>query len=86
MVDQNDETSEKPPIHFADANENSKIMYIQQPKDMYSACFGGLMATRAKKLGAAGVIIDGRFRDVAEIQQIGLPVGEKTTNISLLNY
>jgi len=32
------------------------------------------MATRAKTVGAAGVVIDGRFRDVAEIQAIGLPV------------
>lgn len=32
------------------------------------------MATRAKYLGAAGVIIDGRFRDVQEIQEMGLPV------------
>ncbi|KUJ12404.1 RraA-like protein [Mollisia scopiformis] len=51
-----------------------KIMYIQQPKDMYSACFGGLMGLRSKTLGAAGVVVDGRFRDVQEIQELGLPL------------
>lgn len=74
MVDAKDESAPGTPRHFADANEDGKIMYIQQPKDMYSACFGGLMATRAKMLNAAGVVIDGRFRDIAEIQELGLPV------------
>lgn len=74
MVDAKDQTSPKPSQHFADANEEGKIMYIQQPRDMYSACFGGLMAARSQKLGAAGVVMDGRFRDVKEIQELGLPV------------
>lgn len=74
MVDAKDSSAPSPPKHFADAAEPGKIMYIQQPKDLNSACFGGLMATRAKKIGAEGVIIDGRFRDVQEIQKLGLPV------------
>jgi len=32
------------------------------------------MATRLTKIGAAGVVIDGRFRDVREIQELGFPV------------
>lgn len=55
-------------------DEPGKIMYIQQPKDMYSACFGGLMGLRSKTLGAVGVVIDGRFRDVQEMQELGFPV------------
>ncbi|CZR52339.1 uncharacterized protein PAC_02216 [Phialocephala subalpina] len=74
MVDAKDESSPKSPIHFADANEQGKIMYIQQPKDMYSACFGGLMGLRSKTLGAAGVVVDGKFRDVQEIQELGFPL------------
>ena len=74
MVDAKDSSAPNSPKHFADAAEAGKIMYIQQPKGMYSACFGGLMATRLTQLKAAGVIIDGRFRDVKEIQKIGLPV------------
>jgi len=74
MVDARDTSSPNPPKHFADSAEPDKIMYIQQPKDMYSACFGGLMATRLTKIGAAGVVIDGRFRDVREIQELGFPV------------
>jgi regulator of RNase E activity RraA len=74
MIDAEDTTSPNPPKHFIDASEPDKIMYISQPNGMYSACFGGLMATRAKVVGAAGIVIDGRFRDIAEIQGIGLPV------------
>jgi regulator of RNase E activity RraA len=74
MVAVADTTSPKSPVHFADANEKGKILYIQQPKGMKSACFGGLMALRSKYLGAAGVVIDGRFRDIQEIQELGFPV------------
>lgn len=74
MVDARDAVEPSTPIHFADANEEGKVMYIQQPKQMYSACFGGLMATRTAILRAAGVVIDGRFRDVEEMQSLGLPV------------
>ena len=30
------------------------------------------MSTRAKKLGAAGVVIDGRFRDINEHRELGM--------------
>lgn len=63
-----------PPMHFADANKKGHVMYIQQPKGLHSACWGGLMSTRAHKLGALGVIIDGRMRDVQEHRDISFPV------------
>lgn len=34
------------------------------------------MGTRAMYLGAAGVVIDGRFRDITEMQEMGLPVSQ----------
>ena len=63
-----------PPMHFADANKEGHIMYIQQPKGMYSACWGGLMSTRAQKLGSLGTMIDGRMRDTQEHIEMGYPV------------
>jgi regulator of RNase E activity RraA len=63
-----------PPIHFADANKEGHIMYIQQPKGLYSACWGGLMSTRAQKLGALGVMVDGRIRDTQEHIDMKFPV------------
>lgn len=76
MVEASDTTSPKPPKHFADCNEAGKVMYVQQPKGLYSACWGGLMSTRAKYLGAAGVVVDGRIRDVAEHREKEFPVSQ----------
>ncbi|RDW74441.1 RraA family protein [Aspergillus mulundensis] len=70
-----------PPLHFADANRPGAIMYIQQPKGLYSACWGGLMSTRAKATGALGVVVDGRIRDISEHRDIGFPVFSADTSI-----
>jgi regulator of RNase E activity RraA len=49
-------------------------MYIQQPKELPSACWGGLMSTRAQQLDTLGVNIDGRMRDRQEHRDISFPV------------
>ncbi|CAG7559053.1 unnamed protein product [Fusarium equiseti] len=64
MVDSSEKTAPKLETHFVDHNVEAGVMYIQQPKDLPSACWGGLMSTRAKYLGAQGVVIDGRMRDL----------------------
>ena len=76
MVSASDTQAPSTPKHFVDCNEPGKIMYIQQPKGMYSACWGGLMSTRAKKIGAAGAVIDGSMRDVGEHRELGFPVSD----------
>lgn len=81
MAHADDSSAPSPPRHFTDSAEPGKIMYIQQPKDLYSACFGGLMATRLKMLSAAGVVIDGRFRDIQEIQELNLPMFARGNSI-----
>ncbi|KAJ5531642.1 PrpF protein [Penicillium freii] len=80
MVETNS-PSPSPPVHFADANKEGHIMYIQQPKGLPSACWGGLMSTRAQKLGALGVIIDGRMRDTQEHRDIQFPVFARGTSV-----
>ncbi|XHG08637.1 hypothetical protein AWENTII_011729 [Aspergillus wentii] len=72
MVAASDKTSPTPPIHFADSIPKDSIVFVSQPKGLISACWGGLMSMRAQKLGAAGVIIDGRFRDIAEHRELGM--------------
>ncbi|KAL4745952.1 ribonuclease E inhibitor RraA/Dimethylmenaquinone methyltransferase [Aspergillus terricola var. indicus] len=51
------------------------VKMIEQPKGLYSACWGGLMSTRAKVAGALGVVVDGRVRDLSEHREIGFPDG-----------
>ncbi|KAJ5095518.1 ribonuclease E inhibitor RraA/Dimethylmenaquinone methyltransferase [Penicillium alfredii] len=70
-----------PAQHFADANEAGHIMYIQQPKGLPSACWGGLMSTRAQKLESQGVVIDGRMRDVQEHREMQFPVFARGTSV-----
>lgn len=74
MVEMSDTSAPKLDKHFVDHNEEGGIMYIQQPKGVYSACWGGLMSTRAKYLGAQAAVIDGRLRDVREHNEFGFPV------------
>ncbi|KAI0387232.1 ribonuclease E inhibitor RraA/Dimethylmenaquinone methyltransferase [Hypomontagnella monticulosa] len=81
MVEASDRLAPSPPKHFADFNEPGKVMYVQQPKGLYSACWGGLMSTRANYLGASGVVIDGRVRDVNEHRELGFPVFARDTSI-----
>ncbi|TDZ13461.1 4-hydroxy-4-methyl-2-oxoglutarate aldolase [Colletotrichum spinosum] len=81
MVEVSDTSAPKLDRHFVDHNEDGGVMYIQQPKGLPSACWGGLMSTRAKYLGARGVVIDGRMRDVGEHNEMGFPVFAQGTSV-----
>lgn len=72
MVPASDTTAATPPKHFADAIPKDSVVFVSQPQGLISACWGGLMSTRAQKLGAAGVVIDGRFRDLMEHRELGI--------------
>jgi regulator of RNase E activity RraA len=74
MVDGNDSNTPKPSQHFVDGVTKESVVFISQPKNFYSACWGGLMSTRAKILGAQGVVIDGNCRDLNEHREINFPV------------
>ncbi|KAI8656218.1 hypothetical protein NCS56_01224800 [Fusarium sp. Ph1] len=74
MVESSDKSVPALDKHFVDHNEDGGVMYIQQPNGLPSACWGGLMSTRAKFLGAKGVVIDGRMRDINEHKEMKFPV------------
>ena len=76
MVDANDKTAPKPSQHFADGVTDGSVVFVSQPQGYYSACWGGLMSTRAKYLGAQGVVIDGNFRDINEHRDLGFHVSQ----------
>ena len=50
------------------------VLVIAGDGDDRGALFGEIMATAAKALGLAAVVIDGPARDAAGIREIGLPV------------
>ncbi|KAJ3540165.1 hypothetical protein NM208_g5183 [Fusarium decemcellulare] len=74
MVESSDKNAPALDKHFVDHNEDGGVMYIQQPKGLPSACWGGLMSTRAQYLGAKAVVIDGRMRDINEHKEMKFPV------------
>lgn len=50
------------------------VLVIDGKGDLNSALMGTLMFSACKKLGIAGVVIDGAVRDSAEIDGLGFPV------------
>ena len=80
MVDANDKNAPKPPQHFVDGVLKDSVVFISQPKNLYSACWGGLMSTRAKYLGAQGTVIDGLFRDLNEHRDMDYPLFARGTS------
>ncbi|MGJ7611233.1 MULTISPECIES: RraA family protein [unclassified Variovorax] len=50
------------------------VLVIDGKGDLSSALMGTLMFSACKKLGIAGVVIDGAARDSAEIDELGFPV------------
>ncbi len=49
-------------------------IYLASGGSLNYALWGGLMATRAQHLNAAGAILDGYIRDTDEIRHLGFPV------------
>jgi len=49
-------------------------VYLTAGGSLNYSLWGGLMSTRALKLGAAGAVFDGFHRDTKEIVQLGFPV------------
>ncbi|EME86510.1 uncharacterized protein MYCFIDRAFT_210515 [Pseudocercospora fijiensis CIRAD86] len=74
MVDAKNKAAPQPDKHFADCIPKGSVVFVSQPKGLFSACWGGLMSTRAKILGAEGVVVDGNFRDLLEHRELGMPL------------
>lgn len=50
------------------------VLVATMPRPGPVALFGELLATQAKRRGAAAVLVDAAVRDVEELQKMGLPV------------
>jgi hypothetical protein len=58
----------------AAAKGAGRIVVASQPRGQACAVVGGIMATRLHRLGARGLCVDGRVRDLASMTSLGLPV------------
>lgn len=66
---------------YADYAEDGTIVVISQPPDQSCAVVGGIMAARMKHLGAHGLVVDGRVRDLVALNETQLPIWSKGTSI-----
>lgn len=60
--------------HWVDLTIPDSIVVISQPSGQSNAVLGGIMALRAQILGAKGVVVSGRVRDLDELEATGIPV------------
>ncbi|RKO90902.1 ribonuclease E inhibitor RraA/Dimethylmenaquinone methyltransferase, partial [Blyttiomyces helicus] len=74
FVPLSDTTSPYPDVHPVDSVAPGAVVVIQAPAVTPNAVWGGLMTARAKYLGAAGCVVEGRIRDVAEHRAAAFPV------------
>jgi regulator of RNase E activity RraA len=56
------------------------VLVIDGKGDLGAALMGTIMMTACRKLGIAGVVIDGACRDSLEIEEMGFPVFSAGTN------
>jgi regulator of RNase E activity RraA len=71
------ENTPKPKVNHVDTCPSGSILVIKSPRLAPNAVWGGLMTARALQVGCRGVIVEGRIRDVSEIQEMKFPVWAK---------
>lgn len=60
--------------HWVDLTTPGTIVVASQPEGQRNAVLGGIMAVRMKKLGAEGVVVKGRIRDIPELKLTNMTV------------
>lgn len=66
---------------YADHTERDTVVVISQPPGQSCAVVGGIMAARMKLLGAQGIVVDGRVRDLVTLAETGVPIWSKGTSV-----
>lgn len=60
--------------HWVDLTKSETIVVMQQAEGQVCAVLGGIMASRMKVLGARGVVVNGRVRDIGQLKESELLV------------
>lgn len=74
MVPASGATVGKMAVHHVDSATAGSVVVISCPPGVTTATWGGLMSTRARALGVAATVVDGRARDIEEHRAMGYPV------------
>ncbi|KAJ5232407.1 hypothetical protein N7468_005363 [Penicillium chermesinum] len=78
FVPKSDQDAPKLQGNYIDQIPNGAVVFISQPLPQVNAIYGGLMSLRAQILNAAGVVVDGRIRDLGEHRALKFPVFAKS--------
>ncbi|KAI1932755.1 hypothetical protein LOY94_001458 [Ophidiomyces ophidiicola] len=60
--------------HWVDLTQPGTVVLVDQPDGQKCAVLGGIMASRMSAIGAKGVIVNGRVRDLNELRNSGLSI------------
>ncbi len=71
----------KQATHQVDSAPPGSVMVISSPAGVTNANWGGLMTTRAKAMGLAGAVVDGRARDIEEHRELGFTVFARSISV-----
>ncbi|CAG7934910.1 unnamed protein product [Penicillium olsonii] len=74
FVPKSDTSAPKLQGNYIDQIPEGAVVFISQPLPHVNAVYGGLMTLRAQALKAAGVVIDGRVRDLGEHRDLNFPL------------
>ncbi|TDH66232.1 hypothetical protein CCR75_005865 [Bremia lactucae] len=66
---------------YVDTAEMGQVVVISAPTGITSAVFGGLLATAAKARNVAGIVTDGRVRDVQALCRLNFPAFASGTSV-----
>ncbi|KAK2768424.1 hypothetical protein FQN54_000279 [Arachnomyces sp. PD_36] len=69
-----------PGTHWVDWAQPDTIVLIDQPRGQSCAAVGGIMALRMKVLGVKAAVVNGRVRDLDELQDSKLPIWARGTS------
>ncbi|KAK1946517.1 Protein DlpA [Phytophthora citrophthora] len=67
--------------NYMDTAEMGQVVVISSPPGITTAVFGGLLATASKARNVAGVVTDGRVRDIQELCAINFPAFARSTSV-----
>ncbi|BCS03134.1 RraA family protein [Aspergillus luchuensis] len=74
FVPKDDQAAPRLGGNYIDMVPPGVVIVISQPLPQVNAVYGGLMTLRAQAVGAAGVVIDGRVRDLGEHRALKFPL------------
>ncbi|KAI8873369.1 RraA-like protein [Ramicandelaber brevisporus] len=82
LVPFSDSTASKVPAgtNFMDTVTKDCVVVVSAPDGVENAVMGGLLAQRGLHLGFAGALVDGRIRDVAELDQLDVTILARGTS------